>query len=119
MLVWLKAGKHRGNPALGIDYKRRAVDAHILLAVHALFLEHAVLDRDSLVFIRQQRIREILFLLEFLLGGGLVGGNTQHHSASLLDLSKCVAEPARFNRSTRRVSFRIKKENHVLAAIVF
>jgi hypothetical protein len=58
-------------------------------------------------------------LLEFFLGRGLVGGNTQYHSASLLDLSECVTEPARFNRSTRRVGLGIKKENHVLAAIVF
>jgi hypothetical protein len=35
-----------------------------------------------------------------------------------LDLLECVAEPARLNRSTRGVGFRIKKQNHVCTAKV-
>jgi hypothetical protein len=35
-----------------------------------------------------------------------------------LDFLECVAEPARFNRSTGRIGFGVKEQDHVLAAIV-
>jgi hypothetical protein len=119
MLIWLQAGKHGGNPAFRADHERRSLDSHIFLAVHAFFLHHAVLVADGFVFIRQKGIGQIIFLFKFLLGRGLVCGNTQHHGPGLLDLAECVAEPARLNRSTRRVGFGIKEQHHVLAAIIF
>jgi len=119
MLVWFQPRKHRGNPAFRADHERRSLDSHIFLAVHAFFLHHAVLVADGFVFIRQKGIGQIIFLFKFLLGRGLVGGNTQHHCAGLLHLGECVAEPARLNRSTGRVGLGIKEQHHVLSAIVF
>jgi hypothetical protein len=119
MLIRFKASQHSGNPAFRADHKRRPFDPHIFLAVHALFLHYAVLVADGLVFIGQQRIRQVIFLFELFLGRGLVGGNPQHHGPGLLYLGECVAEPARLYRSTGRVGLGIEKEHHVLAAIVF
>jgi hypothetical protein len=119
MLIWFQTGQHGGNPAFRADHKSRPFDPHVFLAVHALFLHYAVLVADGLVFIRQQRIRQVVFLFEFLLGRGLIGGNAQHHGPGLLDLGECVAEPARLNRSTRRVGLGKEEQHHVLAAIVF
>jgi hypothetical protein len=95
MLVGLQAVDHRGNPALRADDECSALNPHIFFAIHALFLQHAVFDGDGLVFIGQKRVGEIVFLLEFLLGGGLIGRNAEYGSAGFLDLRKCVAEPAR------------------------
>jgi hypothetical protein len=119
MLIRFLPRKHRGNPAFRADHERRPLDSHIFLAVHAFFLHHAVLVADGLVFIRQQGIRQVVFLFKFLLGRRLVCGNTQHHSPCFLYLGECVAEPARLNRSTGRVGVRIKEQHYVLAAIVF
>jgi hypothetical protein len=43
-----------------------------------------------------------------------VGGDAEYHGAGLLYFFECVAEPARFYRSTRGVSFGIEEQNHVL-----
>ena len=119
MLVWFQAGQHGGNPAFRADHERGPFDSHIFLAVHAFFLHHAVLIADGLVFIGQQGIGQVIFFFKFLLGRGLVGGNTQHNGPCFLYLGKCVAEPARLNRSTGRVGLGIEKQHHVFAAIVF
>lgn len=119
MLIRFQTVQHSGNPALRADHESRPLNPHILFAVHALFFHHAVLVADGFVHIGQQGIREIVFLFKFLLGRGLVGGNTQYNGPGLLDLGECVAEPARLYRSTRRVCFGIKEQHYVLPAIVF
>lgn len=119
MFIRFQARKHRGNPALRANHERCALNPHIFLAVHAFFLHYAVLVADGLVHVRQQGIGQVIFFLEFLLGRGLVGGNTQDNSPGLLDLGECVAEPARLNRSTGRVCLRKEEQHHILAAIVF
>jgi hypothetical protein len=59
-----------------------------------------------------------MVLLELFLRGRLVGGDAEDNRAGLLDFLECVAEPARFQRSTRGVRLGIKEEHHVFAAIV-
>jgi hypothetical protein len=118
MLVWLQSHKDSGNPAFRADDEGCAVDPHIFLAVHALFLHHAILVADGLVFIGQQGIGQIVFFFEFLLGRGLVGGDAENSRTGPLDFLECVAEPARFNRSTWRVGLGIKEQDQVLAAII-
>jgi hypothetical protein len=119
MLVRLQAADDRGDLSLRADHERGPVNAHIFPAIHALFLEHAIFDTDGLVHIRQKRIGEVGFLLELLLGRRLIGGDAEYNSASPLDFLECVAEPARFYRSTRRVGFGVKEQDHVLSAIIF
>ena len=118
MLIRFQSVEHGGDFAFRADHERSAVYPHIFLAVHALFLHHAVLVADGLVFIGQQRIREIVLLLELLLGRGFVGGDAEYNRTGPLDFLECVAEPARFNRSTWRVGFGVKEKDHVLAAII-
>ena len=116
MLIRFDAGDNRSNFSSRIDHERGALNAHILAAVKTFFLEHAKLVRDALVFIGQERIGQIEFLFEFLLCGRLVPGDAQHYCAGSLDFLECVAEPARFQRSTGRVRLRIEEQDQVLAA---
>jgi hypothetical protein len=118
MFIWLQAVEHRRDLSFWAYHEGRAVDPHIFLAVHALFLHHAVLGADGLVLVGQQRIREIVLLFELLLGRGLVGGDAEHSRTGPLDFLECVAEPARFNRSTWRVGLGIEEQDQVLAAII-
>ena len=119
MFVWLKTSDNACDPALRIDHKRGALDAHIFSAVHALFLEHIKFLDDGLVDIGEQRVRQVIFFFEFLLGGDFIGGDAEYNGSSLLDSLECVAEPARFYGSTGRVGFGIKEQDHGLVAIVF
>jgi hypothetical protein len=118
MFVRLKTAENSADLSFRADHKRSPVYPHIFLAIHTFFFHHAVQIADGLVHIRQQRIRQIVFFFEFLLGRGFIGGDAKHNGSCLLDLLECVAEPARFNRSTGRVGFGIKEQDHVLAAIV-
>ena len=59
-----------------------------------------------------------MLLFELLLGRRFVRRNTKDNRTGTLDFFVCVAEPARLYRSTRGVGLGIKKEDHVLAAIV-
>ena len=118
MFVRLKTVENSADLSFRADHKRSPVYPHIFLAIHTFFFHHAVQIADGLVHIRQKRIGEIVFFFEFFLGRGFIGGDAEYNGSCLLDLFECVAEPARFNRSTGRVGFGIKEQDHVLAAIV-
>lgn len=118
MLVGLQPGQHRADLAFRTNHKRGSVNTHIFLAIHALFFHYAVLVANRFVHVCQKRIRQVVFLFEFLLGRGLVGGNAKDNGTGFLDLFECVAEPARLNRSTGSIGFGIKEQDHILAAII-
>jgi hypothetical protein len=45
-----------------------------------------------------------------------IGGDAVDECPGLADLVECVAEPARLDRSTRRVGLRIEEQHDVFAA---
>ena len=62
-----------GNAALAIEQKRGALDSDDLLAVHVLLFQHFVEQGQIALFVGQQRIRNLLGVLELLLGFDAVG----------------------------------------------
>jgi hypothetical protein len=100
------------NFAIRPDHERRSGNALHLLAIHILFLDDAEGFADSAVLVGEQRVRQVVFVLETFLGLGCVARNAEHHHSQLLHLLVCVAEPARFNRSTRGVSLRVEEKDH-------
>lgn len=118
MFVWLQPCQNRADLALRANHKRSPLNAHIFLAIHALFFHHAIGIANGLVHVRQQWVRQIVFLFEFLLGRGLIGGNAKDNSAGFLDFLECVAEPARLNGSTGCIGFGVEEQDNILAAIV-
>ena len=118
MLIGLDPVNNRADLAVRINNKRRPVNPHILPAIHALFLKNAVLVDHNFVHVGQKRVRQVVFLFKFLLCRGLIGRNAEYNGACALDFLECVAEPARLQRSTGRIGFGIKKQDHALAAIV-
>jgi hypothetical protein len=109
-------GKNVLDLAVGADDKGGPDDAHHFLPVHVLFLQHAECVGHFLIRICQQRERQVELFLEFLLRLGRVGRNPDDDRARLLNLFVCVAEPARFNGSTRSVGAGIKEKDHGFAA---
>ena len=64
---------------VGADQERGPLDAHDLLAVHVLFLQHAKLIADFLVYISKERVRQVVLGAEFGLGRGRVAADAEHN----------------------------------------
>jgi len=111
-------GEDSGDLALRSDQKCCALNAHGFLAVHVLLFDHVIQFAYFPVGIAQQGKGQIVFVFElFLLFRG-VGGKAQDYRAGLLNLVVCVAEPARFNGSTRGIRLGEKVQDHVSATII-
>ena len=91
-------------------------DTQHFLAVHVLFLDHAELVGDCLVLISQQRIGQLVLVLELLLGGRCIGRDSEYGDSGPGQFAVCVAEPARFDGSTGGIGFRIEEQDNRLAA---
>jgi hypothetical protein len=109
-------GKDVLDLAIGADDKRSPDDAHHFLPVHVFFLQHAECVGHFLIRICQQRERQVELVLEFLLCLGRVRRNPDDDCAGLLNLFVRVAEPARFDGSTRSVGAGIEEKDHGFAA---
>jgi hypothetical protein len=102
--------------SLPIDDKSRTRDSFYLFPIHIFFFDYAEGFTDFLVRIRQQRVRQLILILKFLLGLRRIGGDTQDYGTGFLQLFVCVAEPARFNGSAGSVGLGKEEENDGLAA---
>ena len=119
MFIRLNAADDGRDLSFRADHERSAFNTHVFAPVETLFLQYAKLFGHAFIFIGQQRVRKIVFFLELFLSGRFVAGNAKHHCAGALNLLECVAEPARFYRSTGRIGFGKEEQDKVLAAIVF
>ena len=108
-------GKDVDERLVGSDQERCALDTHDLLAVHVLFLHHAKLIADFLVYISKECIRKVVLRAELGLGLGRVARDAQYHGAGGLQLLEGVAETAGLNGAARGIGSRIKEKNHGFA----
>ena len=111
-------GKDVQQGLVGADQERGPLDAPHLLAVHVLFLQHAKLIADFLVYISKECVRQVVLGAEFGLGLGRVAADAEHHGAGGLELLEGVAEAAGLNGAARSVGSGIKEEYDGLAGIV-
>ena len=119
MAVWLHIFEDMLDLAIGPDHESSPGHSHDLPAVHVLFFHHTEGIGDLLFGVGKQGKGQILLFLKFLLRFCSIRGYAKQHDAGLLNLFICVAEPASFNGSTRRVCPRIEEQNYRLAAQVF
>jgi hypothetical protein len=109
--VRLDLGKDASDLAGSINHEGSALNPHYLSAIHILLFDDAESVTDLLVGIGQQCVRQVIFLFEFLLCLGTIGGDAEDPCPGLLNLLKCVAEPARFYGSTRGISLRKEEQD--------
>ena len=107
----LNVVEHLEEFSIGPDQEAHARDALEELSVHGLLFDDLVIARHLLLGVGEQRIGKIVFVFELLLLGWSVSGNAKYGKAGLLELCVCVAEPARLDRSTGSVRFRIEEED--------
>ena len=119
MPISLHFGKDTGNPALAINYKRGAFDAHYLFAVHVLLFENSEGIDDFLLRIGQESVGQLVLLFEFFLRLGCIGRDAEYSCASFFNLFERVAEPARLNGSPWSVGFGKEEEHHGFSFKIF
>src|SRR5208282_5850464 len=108
-------GKDVEECLVGSDQKRCAFDTHDLLAVHVLFLHHAKLIADFLVYISKECVRKVVLRPEFGLGLSDIARDAEDHGAGSLQLLEGIAKAAGFNGAARSIGSGIKKENYGFA----
>jgi len=111
--------KYVPDLAIRADEEGCSLDPHHLFSIHVFFFQNAVRVADCLVDIGQQRERKVVFVLEFLLFGGSIGGYSQDYGPCILEFCVFIAEPASLYGSTWSVGFWEEVENYVLPAILF
>jgi hypothetical protein len=114
--VGFDLGEDAGDLALGINDEGSALDAHHLFAVHVLLFDHAVGVADFLIGVGEERVGQVVLVLELLLFFRSVGGDAEYDGARLFDLLECVAEPARFYGSTGGIGLGEKEQDDRLSA---
>ena len=103
-----------GDLSFFVDEECCAFNAHIFFTVHAFLFPDAEGFAELLVGIGEQVVGQIVFLFELFLFGRVISRNAKDDCAGFLDLFECVAEPARFQGSTRGVGFGIKEQDYEL-----
>ena len=96
--------------------ERRPRHAHHFLAVHVLFLDHAVSIGNFLVSVAQQRKWQVELVFKFLQRFGFIRRNPQNHGAALFSLLVGIAELAGFNGASWRVGPRVEIKHDPLSA---
>ena len=72
------------DPPIRPDDECRSGHAHHLLAIHVLFLNHAIGIADSLIGIGDQRKRQVELVQKLLLIFRVVGRDAEHNRTDLL-----------------------------------
>jgi len=84
--LWLHLFENVSDLTVGANDESGAGNTHHFAAVHILFFDHAEGFADLLFGVGEQGIRQIVFLLKFLLRGRFVGRNTENDRACILQL---------------------------------
>lgn len=103
------------DAALLVNHEGRTQHAVYRFAVHHLFAPRAVLFHHRVIGVRQQRKGQVVFLAEFLMRRLSVGADAEDDDVAFGGFGICVAEPARFFRSARRVVSRVKVQHDFVA----
>ena len=90
----------------------------IFLPIHVLFLHHAKLIADFLVYICKECVGQLVLGAKLGLGLRRVAGDAEHHGARRLQLLERVAEAAGLNGAARSVCPGVKEEDDGLAVVV-
>ena len=78
MAVNLHFGKDLDHDSLPVDHKRRSLDAHVFLAVHALLFPHPVGFSNLFFVVGQQGERQVEFLGELGVRAAVIGADAQN-----------------------------------------
>ena len=117
--VGLDVFEHVADIAVGTDQEGSTRDPNHRFTVHILFFQDFELCGNLFFWIGEQGVRKFVLFLEVFLRLGSIGRDAEHNQPGLLKFYICVAEPARFYRSTGSVGFGIKEKHNVFPAELF
>ena len=97
--------------AFGIDKERRALDAHVLLPLHALLDPTTVLLNRLPVHIGEQLEFQTILVDKLLVLLRIVLADTKHHHTFLLELLDVATKTLRLQCTSGRIIFGVKIQN--------
>ena len=103
MAIDLNGAPDLFDDAIGANEKRRANDAHLLVAIHVFFAPRAEFFGDLVIGIGEKREVQLVFSFELDVAGDIVGTNAKDFRAELFQLLRAVAESAGFARAAGRI----------------
>lgn len=98
-----------GDGAVGIQQVGRALDTHVLLAIHRLLNPYAAGFGESLLGVGEKIVVQVELVNELRVRLGRVWAHANHLGA--LELRHRVAKLASFDRATARVILRIEEND--------
>jgi hypothetical protein len=104
-------GENVEESLVGADDESGALDPPDFLAIHVLFLHHAKLIADFLVYISKECVGKVVFGAESCLVLRGVPRDAEDHGSGGQELLEGVAEAAGFNGAAGGVGSWIKEEN--------
>src|SRR5450759_2965456 len=84
MLFWLHLVPNFTHDAVFINQEGFPVDAHILLAIHALLAIDTIELRDSRISIGEQWKRQAVLVSKFLMRTNIIGAHAQYYDTPFL-----------------------------------
>src|SRR4051812_2264626 len=111
MILWIDLLEDLRDLSSRVDDERRSNDAPVFPAVHAFLLPHAILLGDDVIDVREQRIGELMLLLELPMCVRRIRTNAEHLRVESLDPREGVTKRARLNGSAGRVVFGIEEQD--------
>ena len=106
------------DASFGVDYERRAQDAHVFASVHRLLGPHAVSLADRMVGVRQQREVQFVFVAEIPVRLFAVGAYADDAESHPGQFGLAVAQAFGLQRAARGVVLGIEIEYRALSAEV-
>jgi hypothetical protein len=103
---------------VGSDYEGGAGNSYHFLPIHVLFFQHPKLIADLFVYICKERVRQLVFLAELVLGFWGVAGDAEDDRPGGLELLEGVAKATGLNGAARGVGLGVKEEYNRLAGKV-
>ena len=97
---------------MGIDDERRACDAPIEASPEEQPRPHAIALGDGVIGVGEQRIGQLILLLEIAVFPRRIGADAENDRVESLEPRERVANGARFSGSAGSVVLRVEVQNH-------
>ena len=116
MILRFHVLEHVRDAAGLVDHECRPGGRDVFLSIHRLLDHDVVRRRDPRVFVDEQRVRELVFLLELAVFFRRIPADAEDDCIDSLEPREGVSKRARLDGSARGVVFRIEEQDDYLSA---
>ena len=104
--------------SLFIDEEGGAFDAHVFLAVHALFFQYVIQMDHRFIGVGQKGEVQFVFIPEVAVLANGIAADAKDDVAQFLEVRQMVAEGFGFQGTAGSIVFGVEIEDHLLAQVI-